>query len=115
MGPLHHTKQRRPTHINLLYFEKKEKTHFCWIKNLSRLVSKQLSFSTRRKHICDGCLQYYAKEHLLREHQQDECGKVKIILPHGGKLFLKFLQLCDIFFYLFSFPLRQNNNEIRWP
>lgn len=84
MGPLHHTKERRFTHINLLYLEEKEKSHFCWIKNMSRLVSRQLSLNTRRKHICDGCLQYFPKESLLLEHQKEECGKVRVILPYGG-------------------------------
>lgn len=88
MGPLHHTKQRRATHINLLYFENNYGlSHFCWIKNLSRLVGSQLSSNKRQKHICDGCLQYYAREDLLLEHQKDECGKVKTILPFGGKLY----------------------------
>lgn len=87
MGPLHHTKQRRFTHINLLYIEEKGISHFCWIKNLSRLVSKQLNLKKCRKHICDGCLQYFTKDSLLREHQKDDCGKIRTILPYGGNNF----------------------------
>lgn len=85
MGPLHHTKQRQPIHINLLFIEEGDKSHFCWIKNLSRLLSKQLSANTRRKYICDGCLQYFMKADLLHEHQLNGCGQVKTILPFGGE------------------------------
>jgi hypothetical protein len=36
VGPLYHTKAKKPHHVNLLYIQKGEKTHYCWIKNMSR-------------------------------------------------------------------------------
>lgn len=86
MGPLHHTTHRQSTHINLLYLEHGVTSHFCWIKNLSALVSSQLSKKKNRKYICDGCLQYFRKETQLRLHQEEECIKVRTILPSKGKV-----------------------------
>ncbi|CAH1101833.1 unnamed protein product [Psylliodes chrysocephalus] len=44
--------------------------HYCWIKDLSRLVSKQLSKNTNKKFICDRCLNYYSSEKRLTEHEK---------------------------------------------
>jgi Zinc finger, C2H2 type len=36
IGPLYHTKQHKVNHINLLFLENEGRTHYCWIKNMSR-------------------------------------------------------------------------------
>ncbi|XP_070169584.1 uncharacterized protein [Polyergus mexicanus] len=55
--PLHLTDDKKNRHINLLYFgdttRRDNATHFAWIKNLSRLVSSQLSKRNSQKYICD--------------------------------------------------------------
>jgi hypothetical protein len=35
VGPYYHTKNRKNTHINLLYMQQGERTHYCYIKNMS--------------------------------------------------------------------------------
>ena len=54
--PLRLTSQKRGRHVNLLYTPNQEHGdvgHFVWIKNLSRLVSAQLSRHDGKKFICD--------------------------------------------------------------
>ncbi|DAC81320.1 PolB [Mayetiola barley midge adintovirus] len=53
-------------------------SHYCWIKNLSGLVSKQCSLSKRKKIFCDRCLNYFTtatklSEHLVNCFAQNEC------------------------------------------
>ncbi|XP_026322221.1 uncharacterized protein LOC113231895 [Hyposmocoma kahamanoa] len=42
-GPLYLSKNRKNNHVNLLYFEKGVKGHYCLIKDLVRLVKRQIS------------------------------------------------------------------------
>lgn len=51
--PLRLSELKRDRHVNLLYIEDNNVGHFAWIKNLSRLVSSQLSKKDHRKYICD--------------------------------------------------------------
>jgi len=52
--PIRLTEQKRDKHVNLLYVEDGNNVgHFAWIKNLSRLVSSQLSKKDHEKYICD--------------------------------------------------------------
>lgn len=85
IGPLHHTKHRKDRHINLLYYEYRLKKHYVWIKDLSRLVGRQLSKNKTKKYLCDGCLLYFMKKSKLLDHQKDNCHKLKITLPSEGK------------------------------
>ncbi len=85
--PARLTKTKLENHINLLliqdkYFQKIDdyelvveedekvdvKFHFCYIKNLSRLVSSQASKNDHKKFICDRCLNYFSSEVKLQEH-----------------------------------------------
>lgn len=103
IGPLHHTKQRRERHINLLYYEYRLKKHYVWIKDLSRLVGRQLSKNKNRKHLCDGCLLYFARKSKLLDHQKHSCYKLKITLPSEGKSKKKKNKTKKLFFYQFMF------------
>ena len=54
--PIRLTDQKREKHVNLLYVEDPRDAnigHFAWIKNLSRLISSQLSMHHGRKYFCD--------------------------------------------------------------
>jgi len=52
--PICLSEQKRDKHVNLLYMEDGNSVgHFAWIKNLSRLVSSQLSKHKNQKYICD--------------------------------------------------------------
>lgn len=91
VGPYHHTNKRNKTHINLLFLDDSDgNQHYCWIKDLSRLISMQLSKHKTAKFICDGCLVYFQQKELLDKHQQSDCIHVKTILPpKGSKLKFK--------------------------
>ncbi|XP_063388138.1 uncharacterized protein LOC134674022 [Cydia fagiglandana] len=81
VGPLHLTKCKKATHLNLLYISKDSKGHYCYIKNLSRLVSKQLSNTQHAAHICDGCLSNFTTRDNLMNHQRNDCFHVCTHLP----------------------------------
>ncbi|XP_071579397.1 uncharacterized protein [Temnothorax nylanderi] len=54
--PIRLTDRKREKHVNLLYVQDQRDDnvgHFAWIKNLSRLVSSQLSRHDGRKYFCD--------------------------------------------------------------
>lgn len=89
IGPYYHTSQRKSTHINLLFLENSDgNEHYCWIKNMSRLLSNQLSKHKGSKYICDGCLVYFQDKKLLERHQTQDCNKIRTFLPlPGSKLF----------------------------
>ena len=97
--PLHITPCKKETHINHLllqnYYiddeENKQKeniennlpiSHYVWIKDLSRLVSTQLSKRDGRK-FCDRCLYYFRSDSKLNLHEQDcsQLNKCKVTLP----------------------------------
>lgn len=44
--------------------------HYVWIKDLSRLVCKQLSKEKIKKYICDRCLNYFGSAEKLT-HELD--------------------------------------------
>ncbi|XP_076300587.1 uncharacterized protein LOC143218904 [Lasioglossum baleicum] len=70
---LHLTEKKRRRHVNLLFIQNAAKTHghFACIRNLSRLVSSQLSKKKNHKHICDRCLQYFPTLERLNIHTID--------------------------------------------
>ncbi|XP_071631816.1 uncharacterized protein [Temnothorax longispinosus] len=51
--PLRVTDRKMGRHVNLLYVHDDIVGHFAWIKNLSRLVSSQISKKEHRKYFCD--------------------------------------------------------------
>lgn len=92
VGPLRYSGKKLRIHINLLLISedcklnhhcKPEcvKTHYCWIKDLSRLVSSQVSATEHRKHFCDGCLLYFNNERHLMVHQRNDCNHLYTITP----------------------------------
>jgi len=46
-------------HVNLLYIQDDNEGHFAWIKNLSRLISSQLSKKEHKKFFCDRYVYIY--------------------------------------------------------
>jgi len=47
-------KKKIDKHVNLLYVQNDDDVgHFAWIKNLSRLMSSQLSKHKNKKYFCD--------------------------------------------------------------
>ncbi|XP_071055118.1 uncharacterized protein [Onthophagus taurus] len=80
-GPIYFTKQRRDIHINLLYLYESGKAHFVLIKNLSRLISSQVTHHGHSIHICDGCLTRFSSAEHLTAHQINDCNHTKTVVP----------------------------------
>lgn len=66
------TKVVKPNHIYLLMMtaggDHGVKTHYCWIKNLSRLLSSQTSANKKQKFYCDRCLNHFMTNEKLQQH-----------------------------------------------
>ncbi|KAL6421452.1 hypothetical protein ACFW04_013907 [Cataglyphis niger] len=83
-------------HVNLFYVQDPwddNVGHFAWIKNLSQLVSSQLSKKEHRKYICDRYnLHYFESDNKLQSHtvvcrEMNECA---IRLPNENDKWLSF-------------------------
>ena len=68
--------------INLLLIANEETNHFCWIKNMSRLLSKQGSNHNGKRHFCYRCLNSFYSEKSLEKHteycQNNEAVKIEM-------------------------------------
>lgn len=95
VGPLRYAPKKLRYHVNLLLITedcgenhhcRKEciKSHYCWIKNFSRLVSSQVSLHEHRKYFCDGCLMYFSSEKSLLQHQSNDCNHVYTTTPSNN-------------------------------
>ncbi|XP_053989947.1 uncharacterized protein LOC128882377, partial [Hylaeus volcanicus] len=91
--PIRLATRKMERHVNLLYLEGANGVgHFAWIKNLSRLVSSQLSKNNHRKYFCDRCLHYFSSSEKLDAHTVD-CEKMNdcaIVLPDNDSKWLSF-------------------------
>ncbi|XP_047035542.1 uncharacterized protein LOC124641502 isoform X1 [Helicoverpa zea] len=85
-GPLYLSSLKKVNHINLLYIEKEEKGHYCLIKDLPRLVRRQITKHNGKLEFCDSCLQFFASKTRYNSHK---CSKILAILP-GENSKLKF-------------------------
>lgn len=68
------------------------KSHYVWVKNLSRLLSEQCSKQNNRIFSCDRCLMYFHNEEKLESHLNDcillnECA---VQMPTEGNHILEF-------------------------
>ncbi|XP_050457754.1 uncharacterized protein LOC126854768 isoform X2 [Cataglyphis hispanica] len=93
--PIRLSELKRDKHVNLLYVQDPRDDnvgHFAWIKNLSRLVSSQLSKHNGQKYICDRCLHYFESDNKLQLHTVDcrEMNKCTIRLPSEKEKWLSF-------------------------
>lgn len=77
-GPLYVTKNKRKNHCNLLYIEQKNKGHYCLIKDLVRLVRRQVTHFKGKVYLCETCLQFFNNEARYKSHN---CSKSLSILP----------------------------------
>ena len=74
--------------INLMLIEKEEgdniRTHYTWIKSLSRLLYTQ-NKHRGKTYFCDSCLQPFSREDLLKEHKVNCLGHgnsgIRVELP----------------------------------
>ncbi|XP_054256909.1 uncharacterized protein LOC128981938 [Macrosteles quadrilineatus] len=85
--PLCVTDEEKPVHVDLLLVKDGTNSHYCLIKNLSRLVHSQATKHNRKCYICRRCLQHFHNEDNLKTHMED-CSRhdpLKIKLPTAGK------------------------------
>ena len=65
--PLRISKKNKQV-INLLLIANEETNHYCWIKNMSRLISKQVNNHQHARHFCYRCLNSFQSEKTLEKH-----------------------------------------------
>ncbi|XP_076660055.1 uncharacterized protein LOC143363342 [Halictus rubicundus] len=89
-GALHLTEKKRSKHANLLLLRGRNDSrhHYTCIRNLSRLVSSQLSKDSHRMYICDRCLQYFPSQERLDAHTVDceRMNECALTLPTSDQL-----------------------------
>ncbi|XP_072401744.1 uncharacterized protein [Diabrotica undecimpunctata] len=99
--PTYLTKNKKEKHVNLLLVQDKYdddtegpiRYHYVWIKNLSRLLSKQLSNENGTKHVCDACLHYFRSQEKLDVHKTSCKGRLDHICDRCLQPFSSAVQL----------------------
>ena len=68
--------------INLLLIANEETNHYCWIKNMSRLLSSQVNNHQHKLHFCYRCLNSFPSVKSLEKHieycQNNEAVKIEM-------------------------------------
>ncbi|XP_077278952.1 uncharacterized protein LOC143906629 [Temnothorax americanus] len=106
-------------HVNLLYVQDPRDNnvgHFAWIKNLSRLVSSQLS-----KHHGQKCLHYFSSSDKLQSHTVDCRKKTQPETEHASYAY-QHHRVCSIAYYvqcsydetLSAYRFRHDNDCVAW-
>lgn len=108
--PLRITKDVKEKHIHLLLLQNEisseqsastietlikqniVKRHYCYIKNLGKLVKEQNTKNNHKIFLCDLCLNYFASEFKLNEHlkQCSDINKCKIQMPTKAQKYISF-------------------------
>ena len=81
--PLRISKKNCEQVINLLLIADEETNHFCWIKNMSRLLSKNINNHQHKRYFCYRCLNSFHSEKSLEKHKEycQNNEAVKIEMP----------------------------------
>ena len=84
--PLRVSKTNYSHHVNLLLISEGEKKHYCLIKSMSRLLSKQTSTNQHKKFYCPRCLNSFGRQDLLDKHLElcRDSEVVRIKMPEEG-------------------------------
>ena len=90
VGPLYSSERDAPHNICLLLLTRASQSHFCWIKDLSRLTARQRKNRREKLFYCQVCLLSFKSEDRLKVHKEAGClGKlslrihlVQIIITH---------------------------------
>ncbi|XP_065211659.1 uncharacterized protein LOC135839514 [Planococcus citri] len=92
VGPLYRTKNKAADHeIDLLLVQDDNfNSHYCWIKNLSRLLSSQINSREHKKFLCRHCFINFPTEEKLKLHQKHDCNHVCTILPSEHESYVHF-------------------------
>lgn len=91
--PLYLTSGKKNKHINLFLINDNENNHYCLVKNMSRLLSSQVSKHDGVKYFCEKCLCHFTTEEVKSRHEDiclnngnDAC---KVVFPED-KDFVEF-------------------------
>lgn len=78
--------------IDLLLISERETNHYCWIKNLSRLLSKQMTNHNGERYICRRCLSSFRSDESLQKHREycQNHDAVKVEMPSEANKYLSF-------------------------
>ncbi|XP_050516328.1 uncharacterized protein LOC126891188 [Diabrotica virgifera virgifera] len=93
------TKNKKDKHVNMLLIQDNYddqgpvRYHYVWIKNLSRLLSKQLSKCDGTKYFCDGCLHYFRSQEKMNVHKTCCNGRSDVICDRCLQPFSSYTQL----------------------
>ena len=74
--------------INLILLTNGGNEHYCWIKNMSALLHKQINKHNGKRYFCKYCCNSFQKEETLKIHLE-YCSKqetVKVKMPHKGTM-----------------------------
>jgi hypothetical protein len=88
--PIHSSRHQSQSgkQADLLYIDDKEgNSHYVLIKNLSRLLSREISNHKAAGHFCRFCLHKFTTEELLEKHKENGCillNECKPIMPKQG-------------------------------
>jgi hypothetical protein len=93
IAPLKITKEEKEKHIDLLYLTEKGNNHYCWIKNMSRLVSSQVTKHEKKTFLCKMCLNSFYSEAKLADHKtycsQHKSARVEMPKPYNNTIEFK--------------------------
>jgi len=64
--------------------------HYCWIKNLGRLIGKQLTKHKRKNYICDRCLNFFHDEEVYKRHLNNCLNECRLSLPNEETKWIRF-------------------------
>ena len=90
--PLRITKKANDKTVNLLLISKGENQHYCWIKNMSRLLTSQISKNIIKRFYCLRCLNSFYTAESLEKHEMycSNHDAVKVELPNKENNTLSF-------------------------
>ena len=80
---LYHTKNKKDKHKNILLIKEEDKSHHCWIKDVLKLLSNQLSKHNGKRYPCERCLKRFYCQEILNEHEElcKYHKAIKIVMP----------------------------------
>ena len=96
--PLKNIREEKECHVDLILLTKEFKTHYCLVKNFSRLVSSQVVRNGHERFFCKRCLNSFPSVESLTKHKVI-CGEfetAKIETPGGTCSFRNFQKMMHV-------------------
>lgn len=101
IGPLYKSSNNKCKSVHLLLLENGTNSHYCLIKDLSRLVKNQITKHHSKLHLCETCLLFFSTRNQIETHL---CGETATVLPEKGSIikFNHFNRKQDIPFVIYA-------------